>query len=289
MSKTKTGTREWAARTINCCLGCSHNCLYCYAAERAARFKRRRRQDWGREEPAGVEDLPKRVKHREGWVMFPSSHDITPGNAAACRQVIAAQIEAGNDLLLVSKPSWAVWGAAGGLLNWLAEILRGRNLAFSHGDDLPRGKLLLRFTIGAIREPLRKLWEPGAPPFAERIRVLQQAARLGFATSVSAEPLLDPPRALDLAEAVQPWCCDTLWIGAMNDVRRRVGWAFQDGSGLDEDRQFDLWHEFQDLEAWQTPAAMGHVYDRLKGLPRIRWKDSYQKALGLAGPEGGAK
>ena len=37
ISKT-SGTREWAAKTVNCCTGCSHDCLYCYAKGMAVRF-----------------------------------------------------------------------------------------------------------------------------------------------------------------------------------------------------------------------------------------------------------
>jgi DNA repair photolyase len=33
------GTKEWADKTVNCCTGCSHDCLYCYAKGMAVRFK----------------------------------------------------------------------------------------------------------------------------------------------------------------------------------------------------------------------------------------------------------
>ena len=32
------GTREWSEKTFNCCEGCSHDCLYCYAKEGATRY-----------------------------------------------------------------------------------------------------------------------------------------------------------------------------------------------------------------------------------------------------------
>ena len=31
MSAKIFGTKDWAARTINCCTGCANNCRYCYA------------------------------------------------------------------------------------------------------------------------------------------------------------------------------------------------------------------------------------------------------------------
>ena len=32
-------TSEWSVKTINCCTGCSHDCIYCYAKGMAVRFK----------------------------------------------------------------------------------------------------------------------------------------------------------------------------------------------------------------------------------------------------------
>ena len=34
------GTLEWACRTFNICLGCKHDCWYCYAKSIAIRFGR---------------------------------------------------------------------------------------------------------------------------------------------------------------------------------------------------------------------------------------------------------
>ena len=36
--KVNNGTREWAVKTVNCCTGCSHDCVYCYAKEMSHRF-----------------------------------------------------------------------------------------------------------------------------------------------------------------------------------------------------------------------------------------------------------
>ena len=38
-----SGTHEWAEVTENIARGCPHNCLYCYAAQNAKRFKLRDR------------------------------------------------------------------------------------------------------------------------------------------------------------------------------------------------------------------------------------------------------
>ena len=36
--KRAHGTSEWSVKTINCCTGCSHDCLYCYAKEMGNHF-----------------------------------------------------------------------------------------------------------------------------------------------------------------------------------------------------------------------------------------------------------
>jgi len=47
MKKTNNfGTQEWAAKTVNCCTGCSHDCLYCYAKSMAIKFKQVTPEQW---------------------------------------------------------------------------------------------------------------------------------------------------------------------------------------------------------------------------------------------------
>ena len=64
-----TGTHEWAEVTENISRGCPHDCLYCYAAQNAKRFKLRDRADWKREEltkRAYITSYPA----RDGVIMF---------------------------------------------------------------------------------------------------------------------------------------------------------------------------------------------------------------------------
>ena len=74
-----------------------------------------------------------------------------------------------------------------------------------------------RFTIGAMDDDVLRYWESGAPSFAERLAALKHAHGQGFRTSVSAEPMLDVPHAVELYEAVVPFVTDTIWFGKMND------------------------------------------------------------------------
>ena len=97
------GAREWSAHSVNCCTGCSHDCLYCYARAMAVRFRRVKEEDWKTEVVRQI-SVDKKYRKLNGRVMFPTSHDITPGNIDACLVVLKKLLAAGNDVLLVSKP-----------------------------------------------------------------------------------------------------------------------------------------------------------------------------------------
>jgi len=247
-----SGTKEWAARSVNCCTGCSHGCLYCYARARAARFGLRAAADWTREDirPAAV---AKGYRFAEGTTMFPTTHDITPTNLAACLTVLGKLLGSGRRVLIVSKPHRRCIGRI------CAELA------------LFRQQVLLRFTIGAVSDRLLRFWEPGAPPFAERLECLRTAREAGFATSVSAEPLLEAGRAAELVERVGPHVTHSIWIGKANRLRERAAWA------LPADHP-----EVLAVEAGQTDAAVRGVAAQLRDDPLIRWKESYKQVLGLA-------
>ena len=79
MNKEKPvfGTAEWAASNLNYIKGCSNDCKYCFSKEMAIRFKRKTPENW-KEEEINWEAYNKNIKQREGFIMFPSTHDITP-------------------------------------------------------------------------------------------------------------------------------------------------------------------------------------------------------------------
>ena len=126
-----TGTREWAAATINIQLGCEHDCRYCYARWAAVtRHKRCTREQW--RQPRIHADRIEANYHRiKGRVMFPSTHDITPANISECLVVIKKLLAAGNELLIVSKPHLEC-------VQLLCEVLRPW-----------QRQVMFRFTIGS--------------------------------------------------------------------------------------------------------------------------------------------
>ena len=72
----KHGTQDWADITVNCCTGCSHDCVYCYAKGMAYRFGQVSPGQWASER-IRPRDVARSHRRYPGTVMFPSSHDIT--------------------------------------------------------------------------------------------------------------------------------------------------------------------------------------------------------------------
>ena len=245
-----TGTREWAEISENIARGCSHNCLYCYAAQNAQRFKTRERSDWSREEltkRASITHYPK----RDGVIMFPTAHDITPANVDAYQRVALLMLAAGNKLLIVSKPHLAC-------IKRLCEAFRPY-----------KDSILFRFTIGTLDEKVSRHWEPGAPLPEERIDALAFAHQQGFRTSVSAEPLLGGPKcARELLIVVRPFVTDSVWIGKMNKIRQRVD--MKDPANTEA---------VAAIEKTQCDAEIKRMFDELDGDPIVRWKDSVTEVM----------
>ncbi len=246
-----TGTAEWAEVTENICRGCANDCLYCYAAHNAARFKQRERSEWGREEMtrrAMITSYPA----RDGVIMFPTSHDITPFNVEQYIWAARLMLEKNNRLLVVSKPR----------LECIRRVL--------HELAPFKEQILLRFTIGSINPLMTTFWEPGASSPQERIECLKLARAFGFSTSVSIEPMLGSVgSAIDVVAAVQGLVTETIWIGKMNKTRLRVCLA-------DEAKKAQA---IRSIEGWQSDGEILRLYELMQDHPQIRWKDSIKEVV----------
>jgi len=251
--KSKTsGTREWADVTVNCCTGCRHGCLYCYAESLALQRKQVTEGQWTNQRIRHHDVVKGRRKRFQGWVMFPSSHDITPFNLNACLTVLEKLLNAGNKVLIVSKPH----------LDCIEAICQ------QFGDY--RGQILFRFTIGSCDDSVLSFWEPGAPAYAERMAALQYAYEQGFQTSVSVEPMLDSANIGRLIAEILPYVTETIWIGKMNHLET-----------LSNNTEAQLQAALQQIEAGQTDDIIRTIYHRHKMNPNIRWKASIKKVVGL--------
>jgi DNA repair photolyase len=251
-AESRSGTREWSAVSVNCVRGCEHRCRYCYARAEALRFVRiASPEEWGTTYlEVNEAQVRRKFPKYEGTVMFPTTHDITPRFLQPCLDVLGHLLEAGNQVLVVSKP-------APSCIDAIIQRFRG-----------VRELIEFRFTIGCLRCNVLEYWEPGAPSLSARIASLRMAYDAGFETSLSAEPLLDASDFPRLLDALGRYATTTIWVGGMNQIAQRVV------PGTDP-------AEIARIKAGQTPEAVRRLYELMEGYPKIRWKEPFRKILGL--------
>ena len=199
MSKTRKitiGTKEWADSNVNCYLGCTNDCKYCYAKKMAIRFQRKTIENW-KEMVPNHKNIKKEYRKRQGRVMFPTSHDITRESLLNCLKVLEKLIKSKNNVLITTKPRF--------------ECVK----KLCHNFELDKNLIQFRFTITSIDNKLLKFWEPGAPLFEERVDSLKYAFTNGYKTSISIEPFLDEDPFI-LVEKLKPYVSESIWIGKMN-------------------------------------------------------------------------
>jgi DNA repair photolyase len=189
-------------------------------------------------------------------VMFPSVHDITPTNIHYCIDSIKRILDAGHQLLIVSKPH----------LDCIKEIC----WAFSSMKD----KILFRFTIGSTSNEILSFWENGAPCFEERLSCLKKAYELGFRTSVSSEPMLDD-NVEDIVNKCLPYVNDALWIGKPNFLKERL--TDNHASEKHFERAEELMSHLNDERIWE-------IYNKFQMNPLVKWKESIKKIVGIEVP-----
>jgi DNA repair photolyase len=273
MNARKTGTREWSEHSVNCCVGCSHDCLYCYARLQARRFGQiKTAADWRREQPVAPAIIrqPQNYHGRyKGVVMFPTRHDLTPGNRESCMAVLKKLLAAGNQVLLVTKPHLEIMPEVAGVAR-----------AYPNGPwETGYRHFEVRCSITCLDDDVRRQWEPGAPDIQERIEALRYLHAEGIPTSVSIEPNLQPDRVHRLVEIINPYVSGTIWIGKLNQMQARLKWAFDGTHGLPAEDQAALADAAKALRLQQSDEAVMSVVQRLKAHPLVRWKDSYQEVI----------
>jgi hypothetical protein len=113
-----------------------------------------------------------------------------------------------------------------------------------------KAQIQFRFTLTSANNVVLHEWEPGAPPFEERLKALIYAFNDDFKTSISCEPALDDITGIhQLYDITIPYVTESFWIGTMNHCRGPV--------------QLD-------------PVE---VYNAFKGLPLVRFKDSISNVV----------
>ena len=253
--KEKDNVQDWAGKTINIVKGCTNNCRYCYARELSIRRHGNNYENWTNEQ------LNEKMINK-GWrkstkkMMFPSTHDITPGTYDACESVLKKLLTAGNQVLIVSKPRVD-------LIEKLCDAL-----------EPYKDQLMFRFTISARNNEILSFWEPNAPSYEDRVDALIIAFANGFRTSVSIEPMLDPADIKGLVEDLRPFTTDSMWLGPVKEIRQRTR--------IDSE---EIKLEVQKIEAGQTPEKLLEVYNLFQDDPLIKWKGHFRILLRKVGVE----
>ena len=247
--KRKTGTREWAESNYNIGTGCAHDCLYCYARSNAVRFKEiGSDSEWTTEK---IKDKLSPITKKNGWIMFPTTHDITPFYLPASLKALEELLKKGNNVLIVSKPHLECITA-------ICDAMKDY-----------KNNILFRFTIGTTNDSKLAFWEPNAPFFDERYLSLVKAFSNGFATSVSMEPMLDSVyNTLFTFNRLSSFVTDKIWIGKMNKIDSRVRKSSKEIEAACEE-----------IEKNQTDDDIMWLVGVLKDHPKIAWKDSIKEII----------
>ena len=248
--KITSGTKEWADYNVNCFKGCHNNCRYCYAKVMAKRFGRCTEDTW-KDMKVRKDIVNTKFRKYNGRVMFPSTHDIidNPKVKKICLDIIQNLLEAKNEVLITTKPSY----------NVIKSIIdRFENY---------KNQFQFRFTITSRDDRLLSFWEPNAPVFNDRFNSLKFAFENEFKTSVSVEPFLDFEPQI-LIEKMYQYVTESMWIGPMNYIPRN-NIKKEDILRYEEIRKN---YEIDNLKK---------IYNDLKGKPLIRFKDSMAIRLKL--------
>jgi len=249
-----SGTREWADQNVNCVKGCSNDCRYCYAKLMAKRFGRCTEDTW-KQMKVNQPAVERTFGKYSGRVMFPSTHDIVdrPDVLEACTTVLQKLLEAGNELLITTKPK--------------PSVVKGIMERFRHF----KSQIQFRFTITSLHSSVLSFWEPNAPNFEERFEALRYAFRQRFKTSVSIEPYLDHDPA-ELVSRITPYVTESIWIGPMNYIPRMSVPA-------------EVSEQYAQIRTRYEISHLEQIAVALRAHPKVRFKDSMVNRLAYRSSE----
>ena len=258
MKKTLNPRTEWAGAYYNMEQGCTNACRYCYARAMAVRQRRCTVTGWGDPQPYKTWMAGANKYHSGDLVMFPTTHDITPDNIDRACIALRRLINAGNRVLIVSKPRRACIDR---LIQTADQTIGGREA------------VSFRLTITTVEPDVSRLWEPGASLPDERLDCLAAVAAAGYNISVSSEPWIGGlDEAIDIHAAVID-ACPTIscqWFGREALPEYRIGLEGTPEAG----RCLDY------ILSAQTPAACRAVYNQFKNNDLIRFKNDFMKLIG---------
>lgn len=259
-----TGTREWSESSYNIQIGCENGCRFCFARYNALkRFKTIETLEQWREPRMLPRRIKQRFRQRKGVIMFPTQHDITPLNFHQYINVLERMLEAGNSVLIVSRPHWAC-----------IDELAHRLIGF-------RNQIIFRFSLGTLNQSTIQAWEPYAPNVEERLRCLDLVVAKGYQTSVSAEPLLtETERELDeLILCLSRYNLESIWLGFMNKAKQRV--LFSNSPFAEPFRKVLFKQLAQINKLWMARVCRAYAQE----FENIRLKDGLRKFVAQSDPQ----
>jgi DNA repair photolyase len=202
--KTLLNRGKGGGYSMNCYRGCAHGCVYCYA-----RFMQRfhpHPEPWGRfvdVKVNAVEALRKQLRRAEPGGVFTSS-------ACDAWQPLEREWE-------LTRECCRLLTEAGFTVNALTKsplLLRDLDVL---DPELSR----IGVTITTFREEVARLWEPRVVAPQARLRVLEEAKRRGYRTSVMFGPLLpwlsdDEESLTEMFRRAAEAEVDVIWVDALN-------------------------------------------------------------------------
>ena len=202
---------EYACWAANLYRGCSHGCVYCYAAAMARRF--RPGQDFTHVEPrpGAIAQLERDVARLAHRVDAPVQLAFTTD----------PYVPLDADLHLTRQAIRVLH--AGGLA---VQILTKAGDLATRDFDLLTERDWFGVSLTLRDEHQSREWEPHAALPAARIAALAAARQAGLRTWVSCEPVIDPAQTLALIAQVAP-IVDYIAVGKLNGHphARTIDWV----------------------------------------------------------------
>lgn len=253
MARRNRGTKDVSpGKNVNICLGCSHDCLYCYAKKMALeRHKRGLKggiahvDEW-KNMRVRQKDVDRKYKKPWSYApLMPSSHDITPEILDDFIAALDNFLVAGNKVNITSKPHMECIYAICKRLHFFEKQIR------------------FMFTITAMDDKILSFWEPGAPGYEERMECLRYVHNLGFETRIFIEPILDMDNLEELIKEILPFITMDIWLGKMHHSKRIKAMY---------PKKKDIHKAVDTLQAKCTDERLIEVYNQFKDNPKVKWK-----------------
>jgi hypothetical protein len=237
-------------------VACKHACTYCYVQPMLQRWADKSAP---RHRVPDMEDLmpvdPKKV--RKGWrlvkdpskrkmIFFPSTSDIFVENAKDYADVCHRIIDAGHEVLYITKPT-------------VKSITAVCDAIEAFGPKYKKA-MTIYITITTNDPELLHKFEPRAPSYAERLECVRMVGARGFDVNVIMEPYLSDPIPMlpELLAALPP--TGTIAIGKMN---------YSPSIKFDENILKDQAMMDYLNELYHTDAHVMSLFREVTGNPRI--------------------